>query len=112
MRSDAVVSITSTAGSVPFEIQRADFLALCYVLVGMVFLSPEALSLIGGGSVALLNAGIATLWFTMAGWLHYNPDRMDKGTDLAPRTWFEVAGLVIALGILAIVIEFLLFSVL
>lgn len=36
--------------------------------------------------------------------MHYNPDGMDNGTDPAPRTWFEVAGLVIALGVLALVV--------
>lgn len=103
----------STAEDTPFEIRRADFFAVVYTALGLLFAGLAGASLLGDGSFTVpnvANAAAGLLFFAIAGYYHLRPDSMDNGTDPAPRTWFEVAGLLIALGILAIVAEVLLFG--
>lgn len=80
----------------PSEIQRADFMALLYVVGGALF------ALLGGWYAlsegvtvqTLTNTVIAVFWFTAAGYTYMYPESMDHGTEPTPRRWFELAALV------------------
>jgi len=105
----------SNAEGVPFEIQRANFFAVAWAASGLLFVGLAGAPLVDSGSFGIPyapNAAAGLETFAIAGYYHFRPDSMDNGSDPAPRTWFEVAGLVIALGIFAIIVEVLLFSVL
>ncbi|PSP41262.1 hypothetical protein BRC68_15210 [Halobacteriales archaeon QH_6_64_20] len=75
----------STAEDAPFEIRRADFLALAWAVIGAVYLLIELVPFAGG-----------------------RPNRMNKGNEPTPRTWFELAGVLVSLSALALVILLLL----
>jgi len=99
------------AEDAPIEIRRADFLALAWAVLGVFYFAVATFSLVSGDPFDVpnvLNVVVSLLWLAMAGYMHYKPDQMDDGTDPAPRTWFEVAGLVITLGVLTIIVGVLL----
>ena len=103
----------STAEDVPIEIRRADFFAIAYAVWGVGFTVAAGATLIDDGSFDVpvaLNAAAGLLGLGIAGYYHFRPESMDDGTDPAPRTWFEVTSLMIALAILALVAEVLLFD--
>jgi len=98
----------STAEDAPFEIRRADFLALAWAVIGAVYLLIELVPFAGGGSVDPAFVGIGLVWFAGAGYCHLRPNRMNKGNEPTPRTWFELAGVLVSLSALALVILLLL----
>ena len=101
----------STAEGVLIQISRADFFAIAYAAWGLLFVVAAGATLIddGFGIPVVLNAAGGLLGLGIAGYYHFRPESMDNGTDPAPQAWFEVAGLMIALGVLTIVVGSVLF---
>jgi hypothetical protein len=105
--------VMSTAEDVLVEIRRADFFAIANAAWGLLFVSLAGATFVDDGSFGIpvvLNAAAGLLGLGIASYYHLRPDSIDDGTDPAPRTWFEVASLLIALGVLVIVVEFVLFA--
>lgn len=94
----------STAEDAPIEVRRADFFATFCVLMGATYLGVQGFSFLDDGSFDLLLAALGFVWFGAAGYYHLRPDSMSMGSEPAPRTWFEIAGILITLAVLAIVI--------
>ena len=95
----------------PIEVQRANFLATVFAVFGFCCL------LLGGAGVLAdsinfafgYNVIIGLFWLVGAGYTHWKPEATDRGTEPAPRTWFEFAGVVASVMIVCVV--FVLFGV-
>jgi peptidoglycan/LPS O-acetylase OafA/YrhL len=96
----------STAEDGPFDIRRADFLAVAWIVLGVGQLAIGVVSLVDSGSFDLFYVAIGFAWFVMGGIYHVSPESIRNGTDPAPRTWFELAGFLLVLAILAFAVLF------
>jgi hypothetical protein len=94
----------NTAREAPVTIRRADFVALSWTIIGLFNLSLGFVSGLGGGSVEWLYVTLGLVWVTLAAGVHRRPERMIRGTDPTPRTWFELAGLLAGLAVLSLLV--------
>ena len=96
----------AAANDAPIKVQRADFLAtvfavfgFCFLLVGGAVIFTDGINLASG-----YNAIIGLFWIIGAGYTHQRPEATDRGTELAPRTWFEFVGVIATVMIACVVL--------
>ena len=95
--------------SAPVRIDRAEFLAVTQAGLAVYFLTLAGWSLVSGDPSPAIGGLLAAgaIAAVTAGYAYYRPDSVDRGTEPAPRRWFEVAGVVAAALVLAFVFGFL-----
>ncbi|MDS0293545.1 hypothetical protein [Halogeometricum luteum] len=96
--------------SAPVRIARADFLALTQAVPALYFLALSGWGLLSAGlSVEVAGwFGAAVVSGAFGALLYVRPDSVDRGSDRAPRRWFEVAGVVAGGLLLSVVAGYLL----
>ena len=88
----------ATAKNPPLDLRRADFLALINAIVGCGFLFVSAWMFLSNGiSISVVAEALAGLLMILgATYTHLKPEATTHGTQLAPRTWYELTGVIVA----------------
>ena len=95
----------ATAENPPLDLRRADFLALMNAIVGCGFLLVSGWMFLSDGvSTSVIAEALAGLLMLVgATYTHLRPGATTRGTQPAPRTWYELAGVITASLLLLVV---------